>query len=429
MNLKGNIQGQSIFNNPQIQGHLQAGSFNLKALLESFGKKVPTQDASALQRVSGAIDFQATNHSLNANPLNLVLDDSTVRGNVSIENFTPMAAQFNLAINQINLDRYLPVTSEQRSTPQVQNNPGTSNSPASLTKAGVATSGHSSFPQDANIRGDIRVGSLTLAKTVFSNVEALLGIAQGQIQISPLKAGVFQGTTQGMVKIDLRSAIPVFSIADSLSNIQLNQLTKSNRLTGTANVTVHVTMQGKGKAELLKTLNGNTQFEIKNGVLMGVNIPDQINRILAMVKRQPAPAATGGNQTEFGQFTGSGLFTNGVFNNNDLLIQSSQFKITGRGTANLITEALDYHLQAVGLHSVSNAEGGTSLEEQRTPIPLLVTGTFSKPIVTPDPEAIAGLLLQQKVEKLKEQINERTSETVGPIRERAKELLRQRFGQ
>jgi len=410
LNAKLALQGVNILSDPTFQGHVDVAPFNLKALLQKIGAKVITKDPLALQQVSGSADFQGTKTSLNLNPLHLVIDDSKVDGNVNVDNFATKALRFDLVTNQINLDRYMSpaaTTSTTTTTTTVATVPAgqpVSSTPASVVAMGTSTQSSLNSLRSLNVKGSLKADAITIAQTLFKNVFAQLSVVNGVMQVAPLKAEVYQGSTQGQVIIDVRKAVPQITLSETLTGIQVSELTKSNRLTGAADLSIHLLTQGANKTVILQNLSGNMQFNIKNGSFAGANIPYEVNRIVALIKKQPVPTPPAANQTDFGTFNGTGTFTNGVFSNNDLLIQSPEFKITGRGTANLVTEVLNYHLTAGGMQTVTDAEGKTVTEQRQTQIPILVSGTFEKPIFGPDPEGVANLLLKEKVENLQEKI-------------------------
>lgn len=389
-----NLTGQQLATKPQFTGHIVVAQFDLRELLKTLGKNFATQDPNAMQHVALTADFAASPTALQLNNISGKLDDSTIDGNFAINNFAAKLMNFTVNINQLDLDRYMPAHVATK-TPT----PATATAAAVSTTTQVAVSNNKyAALRQAKVNGLIKVGSLTLAKTQLTQVSAQLVLQNGVLQINPLTANVYQGTTHSQITADFRGNSPRITMDEKLANVQVNQLTKSDRLTGTANITSHLTMQGEQKNTLLRTLNGNMQFNIQNGALLGADIPYQINRAIAKIKKQPEPPQPAENRTEFGQFSGTGTFQNGVFNNNDLLLQSSEIKITGNGTANLVTTGLNYHLSAL---SLTNTQGGD--QNQPMALPLLVTGTFSHPIITPDIEALARSLLKSGIKtKLEE---------------------------
>jgi len=251
--------------------------------------------------------------------------------------------------------------------------------------------------------------------TEITHLNAKITLHDGLLDVNPLNASVYGGTMQGKVAIDYRGALPKYSIHETLAGIDMTQLVKSGRVRGKANVVTHLALQGQSKDQIIRSLNGTVQFAVQEGALMGTNIPYQVERAIALFKKQPFPPAPAAeDRTPFDLLQGTGTFRDGLFANNDLLIQSKQFKGTGSGSANLISEALDYRLQMVGLQTVANAAGQTTQEERQTPIPVHITGTFNRPIITPDLQVLFRSEVGKKaIEKIQEKIGGDAGKAVG----------------
>src|SRR5262249_1027469 len=78
---------------------------------------------------------------------------------------------------------------------------------------------------------------------------------------------------------------------------------------------------------------------------------------------------------------------NGVMFNNDLILQSSQLKVSGQGNIDLVKEKVDYHLDA-------------SLVDHKMVIPILIRGSFDNLVVAPDVRRVINKLLTEKTDQL-----------------------------
>ena len=89
----------------------------------------------------------------------------------------------------------------------------------------------------------------------------------------------------------------------------------------------------------------------------------------------------------------------------DLNIASQNLRVSGQGTANLVTEAIDYQLKAAVLKQATGAAsaGGATLAD----IPLAITGSISSPKVRPDLEGLARQRVQQELNKHKDQLQQK----------------------
>lgn len=422
-----NLNMTQLLGQPLFNGGLYTSSFDLKQLLNEMGIKIVTRDPKALEQVMINTGFNGTLDKLYFNPLNLKLDGSDITGSLTL-GFKPQAINFALKSDLLNLDRYLPspestgaeVSATTVTTTTTTISPAPAQTPAVIvTEASLAPPATKfSTLSKLKVNGSLNVAQLTVANTILRNFYTQILLNNGVVQLNPLTANVYGGNTRGQVVIDIRRSLPHITIDETLGNVQISQLMKSERLTGHGTIETHLVMQGRDKNSLLTSLEGSLKFAIQNGALLGVNIPYQIDKILAMVRKDAAPVApAGANKTDFGIFTGSGVFNRGVFSNNDLLMQSDQFKLTGAGTVNMLNQGLEYRVNVVGLK-----EG----QERSLQLPLLITGTISQPIITPDIEAIAKTLLKEKIQDKIEEFKQNRAVQPEELKRKAGQLL-QRF--
>ncbi|MFT3742602.1 MAG: AsmA family protein [Gammaproteobacteria bacterium] len=291
----------------------------------------------------------------------------------------------------------------------------TANSPSLQGDGNIAFNQINKPLKQWGAQGTFHLDRLMLSQVALNQINAQLTSKNGVWMIAPLSANAYQGTIQGKAVVDLNGAVPKIQTNQTLRNIQVNQLFRSDRLSGNMAMELQLTAQGKTKTALLQSLSGTTQFEITNGALVGMNIGYEIRRALALLRKQPLPATPNSRRTDFSQFTGSGVIKNGVLSNNDLRIVADNLTMTGAGTANLVTKTLNYRLLAtVPQPSDSPIK---ILKSDTLQVPLLVTGTFDHLNIVPDLNALVGNALKQGIELLPR------SEEPGNVRRKAREML------
>jgi len=133
---------------------------------------------------------------------------------------------------------------------------------------------------------------------------------------------------------------------------------------------------------------------LDNGAVEGIDLWFEINRAIALFQKQP-PSGTSTGRTTFETFKASADIVNGLATTKDLNIASQNLRVTGQGTTNLVTEAIDYQVKA----SLSKTAGrnASSLAD----IPLTITGNMTSPKIRPDLEALAKAQVQQQLGKQK----------------------------
>ncbi|MSP53510.1 MAG: AsmA family protein [Gammaproteobacteria bacterium] len=402
LELEGDLSAKNSANKITFQGDLHVMPMNLNKVLSQFNIKLPAfKDPTALQNVSSDLAFNGDQNSVSIKPLKVTVDNSNLTGSVDVKNFAAPAIKFKLDLDNFNADRYLP--------PAPAAPAPTKNSPANAT-AGTPTT--ASNPDQAinlptemlrklNIDGTFNINQLVAAKLHLNTIALTLAAHQGLIQLAPMRANLYEGILTSTATLDARGAVPQYSFAATLSNVQakdlLTDLIGSALLTGTANFDSALRTQGNSVNQLTNHLNGNGKFSFTKGILNGININYELARARAMLGKSAAPAKPAQDSTDFGQMTGTYQITSGVATNNDLLITNPTFTGKGNGTANLNTMQLNYHFKL----------NTTQIPELKNyKIPINISGTFKSPSINLDMQDILKqVFAQQRKQVISDQAN------------------------
>jgi AsmA protein len=329
--------------------------------------------------------FDLEKQSLDITNLALAVDESRLTGSLAIKNFDKPGYRFDLALDQIDLDRYLPATP-----------------PADAAKSGKAAPAEPveiplSLLRSLDVQGKLGIGKLKAMNIRSTDVTIQVSAKGGLITLGPNKAKLYSGSYAGRTALDVRGQTPQLSIDESLSAIELAPALKDalqfDKFTGTANLGAKVTAQGLDADRIMQTLNGTASFSVQKGAVKGMDLKKMIDAIktaerdnlsqkLTELKPQP------GDETPFTQLGGSARITNGVVQNDDLKVQSPDLvNVSGKGSVNLPQQTLDYRV-TVGSY------------------PIIIDRTFAKPRFRPDWSAI----LKGKVEEKKTEIKKKAKE-------------------
>ena len=457
--VRASVQGTKIIDAPSLQGAWALAPLVVREYLPRLGMTGPvTRDPKAWSLVSASSRFSYGDGTMRLDSLQATLDDTHLSGSVALN----VAAQahgvgFDLTVDRIDLDRYLPLARQTArpagqpntsgaAAPQQPAPPPTAPGPAApapaasvqavpqpaastgLTAAqqssngpGAASSGSAAptatapvqavpqpatpiqaLPQPAvppsaaawQANGTLAVGSVHIAPLDLANVNVTLTSRDHVTRLFPLTAQVDGGRYSGDIGFDQRGAEPILSLDEHLSGIDVGRLlehSESVYFTGLGNMNLKATGHGIGATAILSTLDGHFDSDVSNGALVGVDLGYELGRAEALLNRQEVPAAPNTKRTAFEAFKLSAQIVNGVAATHDLLISSAALRITGKGTVNLPTQALNEALLAETTH----AAGSTPLE-----LPVSVTGTLSDPEVRPDVQALFKGELKQKVKEL-----------------------------
>jgi len=172
-----------------------------------------------------------------------------------------------------------------------------------------------------------------------------------------------------------------------------------------------LTGQGRTSADITRTLNGDVDFDVKEGALEGRDLWFELRRARALIKREAAPEGEGSGRTKFDVLKGSGKFLNGTMTTNDLVMETQFLKVKGEGTVVLPTQALDLHINTT-IYQVPPSGAGAEMADLKTAaaIPVRVTGTFTDYKVRPDFDAAVKAEVKKQVDEQKEDLKKKVRE-------------------
>lgn len=402
LHLGGSLEGTRIVDAPEFKGAFKLDPVSLRDLAGKLGMTLPvTRDPKVLARLAANGNFSYGANALATDGLDIQLDDSHLRGKLAITNLDRKATSFNLGIDRINVDRYRP--------PEA---PATAKSapPAAAGKQADKGGAQSSDPlKTLDLDGTLTIGSATVSNVTLTQVLVTLAARNGLTRIAPIRAKLYGGDYSGDITIDDREAVPTLKIDQSMAAIDMAQMlkdfAKTQRVSGRGTVTTNLTAHSLGGDTLMKTLSGHVSANVDNGALEGVDLWFEINRAVALIQKQGLPSGQSSGRTKFDVLKVSADLVNGVASTKDLNIASQNLRISGQGTSNLVTEAINYQVKATILKEAPTAAGaaGKSLAD----IPLNITGTFSSPSVKPDVEQLAKARLQQELDKHKDELQQK----------------------
>ena len=386
------VAGQVLVNRfieaPEFEGQLQVAAFDLRELLQRLGQEAPdTADPSALAQVGLQTRFRGSLDGIAAEELQLLLDDTTLEGNFSVENFEAPRIRFALNIDEINADRYLPEPLDD--------------APPADTEEEVE------LPVDLlrglNVEGNLDIARLTIMGLRLQNLSARANGANGELALSPLSMDLYRGRYEGNLALNVANELPQLSFDSTLNNVALEPLLvdfmDATFLTGTSDIRLELESSGPTVDSLIRNLNGSGNMAVSDGVLRGVNIGATLAQIEAMIRSQRLGSLNRGEETRFDQFSASLNITDGAIRSNDLEIRAPGFRVTGNGLlADLGEERINFNLVASVDRSTATVReqeyniGGHSL-------PIACTGRLDAPRCLPDFEAVVRQELGGLIER------------------------------
>jgi AsmA protein len=399
-------RGEKLFGAYVVSGNVTVDSVAPRKVLSSLGVELPvTADPAALSSLSYKSDYRLTEKQLQLPALELVLDETQVRGSAAIEDLEAKALRFDLNVNAINVDRYLEPEPKEGEASE----PAAEEPPTDLPIEAL---------RELNARGSLRIGKATLSGLEFADIRLPLEAKSGRVHLGPTQARLFGGGYAGDIVLDARPAQARLSMNERVRGIDIGALMKAtfdtDRVVGRGDANAALTGTGNTDAAILKSLAGKLDFDVKDGAIAGIDIWYELRRAVALFKRATPPAAPSGPpRTPFKALKGSATLDAGLLSNQDLVADMEYLKADGKGDIDIGKGTIDYRLVAQ-VYRLPAEGAGSELEDLKAAeIPITITGPLADMKIRPDVAGLAKARIKKEVEEKKEEVKEELKKKLG----------------
>jgi len=375
----------SINSDPIVVATAKSNTFNPSEVVKALGIELPVMaDGSVMSEGALSMNINASPASVAIDNLVVRLDDSNITGSAAVPDLSAAnpPVRFDLALDAIDLDRYLPPVSES------------AGDEAADTASTSASSGDTpiELPLEAlrnlDVAGSIQAGRIKAANLVTTDLVVPVEAKNGQLAVDGLAASLYDGQLTANTRLDATSDVAAMAIAFNLAGIQaeplLQDLTQGDApISGAGDIGFDLTTGGASVNAMKAALNGNFSSAFTDGAVNGVNIGYQLRRAKAFLTGQDMPEQADVKKTDFSSLSVSGQFTNGVMNSNDLDLRSPLLRISGEGQVNLPGEDIDY-TTTIKVTSSTSGQGGEDLESLNgVALDIPVVATFAELAANP----------------------------------------------
>jgi len=388
------------------QGQLNVNNALNRVIIKEFaisnkvdGAAIPNKSVTAdlTTQIDLALDTQTIEVKLTKiSALNI---DATGNIKVHYASTTPKIVM-SLDVGDIDLDALLPKPVETANVDVSSDE----SAPTSETEPDL------SALNAVNLDLSLTAKSIKVSNMLTQNWQMQLAINNGILSLSPLTAELYNGKLQLNAKLDGRKTASTYQFDTKLTGVQIRPLLMDaadvDVISGSANFTV----KGSGSSlipdKLKQNLDAIGQFEVADGSLYGVNIPQMIRSAQQKLKGDLSADNKEALKTDFTSLTGSFTIKEAVVTNPDLAMASPLIRLNGKGTANIVSQALDYALTTSVVGSLSG-QGDTVDESLKgVDIPLTIKGTFQDPKFGIDTKALLEGQFKDEADKAKEKLKE-----------------------
>jgi AsmA protein len=404
--ISGALTGKEIFDAPQASGQIEIAPLSPRDLMRQAGIDPPaTRDAEVLKKLSLRAQVEATGKSVAMQNLELKLDDTTASGQLSVVDFDAAALRFDLNLDRIDFDRYLPPPEEGKGKDATAKESPPTPIPVDTLRA-------------LNARGDLRIGEAKFSGMKLAKLHVGVNARDGDVRFAPTDAAIYGGTYKGSMAINAAGKTPVLTVEAHANNVDFAPLFKdmfeTQKISGHGQTNVKVSATGADTLAMQKTLAGNLDFNVTDGAFEGTDLWYEIKRARALLKQEAAPERAVPARTQFTSCKGTGVIQNGVLTNNDLDMAMQFLKIGGQGSVDIVKSTLDYKLNVQVLRMNDDPKAEELVDAQ---IPVKISGSLASPSVKADVNAMVKARVKQEVEKQKDKVREK-------LQDKLQDLLR-----
>ena len=375
-----------------LAGDVSIDKFSPRELLAKLEQPdVVTADPEVLQAADFKGQWAVMDSRLRLEGIEMRLDDTRITGMTQLTYPDQSAIQFDIGVDEINLDRYLAPTTDDEAA--------VSDDDAVAKDLPIDTI------RGLDLRGQARITRLTVSDADMQNVVVTISAANGLLNIDPIRADLYGGQYNGSIMLDAAVDRPKTRFQHSVKAVQagglLADLADTENIEGVLEARFNGVGYARNSDELLRTLDGDMSLNLADGVYNGVDVWHEIRKARALFKGQPPPAASADPKTPITAMDLNGRIDQGTLITDRLLLEIPFIRLDGNGTTNLAEQLMDYRFNARVFGNPNFGDGEDLSDLEKLVIPLTVSGDVAGPKVGVD---LAELAKNKAVEKIQDRL-------------------------
>ena len=408
-----------------VEGMSGDGSLNLDLQAQGPVKNMSAMNLSGTGKISNASlklpawtkplqvhnsDIQFSKNSVVLQNVAAGLGQTNANGALTLRNFDAPQVQFTLNLDKVNVNELQQMFNAAPAQPAKRAAAAENNFWSIVPKAEAQAPNGNQSPPSLLTRmtggGTVNIGTLQYDELLLNNAHSNVILDHGLIKLNPTTADLYGGKESGSITLDLRPAQPVYMVNLKSDKVDANKLVSSvsdlkQTIYGMLASNVNASFSSSSANAIARSLNGSMAINLTNGKLMNL---DLLHELAAVGKFVGGNFESTKNFTNVFALTGNFDVKNGVAQTNNLNAAIDGGTLAAAGLVSLADQSLNLHVTAVLNQQMSQQVGGTqvggymntALENNKGELvlPVIVTGTFQHPHVTPDLKQIAQMKLK-----------------------------------
>jgi AsmA protein len=412
LKIKGSIRNPAEDLNYAV--NIKVPPFSPRKLSAELGLEFPvvTADPQSINRVAFDGEVKGSADRVNITSGVLTLDDSTLNFTASAKEYSKPNVAFDLELDQIDLDRYLPPEAEDEGA----------------KKKGEAPAGKKDKTDYTPLRrlmldGALKIGKLKLNNARAQEVQMKVVAKNGIFTLKPMAMKFYQGKVNGNGVLNVTKDTPAVSMELMAETVQVGPLLKDvmekEILEGVTHAKIVSSFTGDDPDTVKKTLNSEGELSFTDGAIVGIDIAGMVRNVGAAFGL--AEKSGEKPRTDFSELKVPYTIANGLFKTTEARLMSPLLRILAAGKADLINETLDFRVEPKVVGTLKGQ--GDTEERSGIMVPVLVSGSFSSPEFKPDLAGIAKQQIKEQVLESKEVEKVLEKEELKPFSKQLKGLF------
>lgn len=324
-------------------------------------------------------------------------DESNIALKFDVARFSPLSLAFDLDIDQLNVDKYLPPAK-----PDEKKDGGDKGGEGKIDLSAL---------KGLDVRGNVRIGQFQVSNVKATNIKLKIDAEDGKLDIAPHSMNLYDGTLTGAMSVNANGN--AVALREDLSGIRINPLLKDmanqDLIDGRGDIKLNVATRGVTVTAMKQALDGTASVALRDGAFKGINLAQSFREMKALVssRQDSVQQAKATDKTDFSEMSASFRIADGVAHNDDLVMKSPFLRLGGAGDIDIGHGAMNY-LAKASVVGTSGGQGAKDLEHlQGVTVPVRVTGPFDKLAYKIEFAAIAEGALKAKVDEKKQELKQK----------------------
>ena len=356
----GNATVTGLTGEMKVAGQIDTEPFDANAALEAIGEEpIETSDDSALSKVALSATLDGPANSVMVNPLKVTLDSSTLSGKAGLENLETGKIVFDLNLDKITLDGYLPPQSgEEDSAAASGAGGGTGGKEGGTTQLSEAELIPVESLRPLLLDGSLKIGELNYDTLQASNIVFNVDAKDGVLRLTKASGDTLQGGFNANGRLDVSGNTPRISFKQNVSSMQLQPVVAmaldKDLAKGIFSMDLDFSASGNSEKALVNSAKGNASMNLADGTVRGLNlygtlvggVNDMLGRfqgLSALIPNQESgklPAALS-EDTKIIDLTTKASLNQQVANLDSLEAKLDKGTLSGNGWMNMLTQEFD----------------------------------------------------------------------------------------